>query len=93
MQKTAGNQDLSCPQCLCQNLLRDQYNGEVVCGDCGLVIIEDMLDRGPEWRSFTLEDQQAKRRVGAPIKYSDICSECGEHCEIIDDEEELEDGN
>ena len=70
MQKTVENQDLSCPQCLCQNLLRDQYNGEVVCGDCGLVIIEDMLDRGPEWRSFTLEDQQTKRRVGAPIKYS-----------------------
>jgi len=27
---------------------------------------------------------------GAPIKYHDICSECGEHCEIVDDEEQTD---
>ena len=25
---------------------------------------------------------------GAPIIYSDVCSDCKEHCEIVDDEEE-----
>ena len=27
---------------------------------------------------------------GALIKYSDICAECGEHCEPIDDETGVE---
>lgn len=44
--------------------------GELVCNDCGLVVLDDMLDLGPEWRAFTLEEVAKRRRVGPPIDYS-----------------------
>jgi transcription initiation factor TFIIB len=44
--------------------------GEIACSNCGLIIVEDMLDQSPEWRAFTLEEKRSKRRVGAPIDYS-----------------------
>jgi len=49
---TAGSQWV-CPECGSIDLFIDRENGEVVCRRCGLVIDETMLDRGPEWRSYT----------------------------------------
>ncbi|QLG29539.1 transcription initiation factor IIB family protein [Halorarum halophilum] len=40
--------------------------GERRCDDCGLVITEQRLDRGPEWRSFEGDDDNPSR-VGAPL--------------------------
>jgi transcription initiation factor TFIIB len=37
-----------------------------VCGDCGLVVAEDEIDRGPEWRAFDAKEKDEKSRVGAP---------------------------
>lgn len=37
---------------------------ETVCDDCGLVVDEDDLDRGPEWRRY---NEHTERRVGAPM--------------------------
>jgi len=37
---------------------------ETVCGDCGLVIEEQRLDHGPEWRGF---DEDERDRTGAPL--------------------------
>lgn len=45
--------------------------GEFVCGVCGLVIQENILHRGAEWRAFTPEERESKARAGAPTKYSD----------------------
>ncbi|MDH5689767.1 MAG: transcription initiation factor IIB [Candidatus Bathyarchaeota archaeon] len=59
-----------CPQCGSPELVRDEEMGEIVCSGCGLVILEDMLNRSPEWRAFTLEEKRSKRRAGAPIRYS-----------------------
>lgn len=36
---------------------------ETVCDDCGLVLDEEPVDRGPEWRSY---DEGERRRTGAP---------------------------
>lgn len=44
--------------------------GEVVCGNCGLVIRENMMDEGPEWRAFTREEKEARSRVGTPTSLS-----------------------
>jgi transcription initiation factor TFIIB len=55
----------SCPECS-GPVLRDKERGEVTCRDCGLVLDEDAIDRGPEWRSFDGEDHDGKSRVGAP---------------------------
>ena len=37
---------------------------ETVCDDCGLVIDEQRIDHGPEWRGF---DEDERERTGAPL--------------------------
>jgi transcription initiation factor TFIIB len=51
-----------CPEC--GGRVRTNAH-ETVCEDCGLVVSEEAIDRGPEWRSFEDETSDS-RRVGAP---------------------------
>jgi len=62
---TAGSQSV-CPECGSTDLFIDGENGEVVCRRCGLVIDGTLLDGGPEWRSYTREEEESRVRVGAP---------------------------
>jgi transcription initiation factor TFIIB len=59
-----------CPECSSKNLVHDYDTGETICGDCGLVLYEQMLDKGPEWRAFTQEEKASRSRVGVPTSYS-----------------------
>jgi len=59
-----------CPECGSENPVYDYDIGETVCSNCGLVIQEQIMDKGPEWRAFTLEEIAKKRRVGLPVIYS-----------------------
>jgi transcription initiation factor TFIIB len=59
-----------CPECASKNLVHDYDTGETICGDCGLVLYEQMLDKGPEWRAFTQEEKASRSRVGMPTSYS-----------------------
>jgi transcription initiation factor TFIIB len=59
-----------CPECGSANLVHDYDTGETVCGDCGLVLHEQMMDKGPEWRAFTQEEKESRSRVGIPTSYS-----------------------
>jgi transcription initiation factor TFIIB len=54
-----------CPECG-GNLVADEERGETVCGECGLVVDEDQIDPGPEWRAFDSKEKDQKSRVGAP---------------------------
>jgi transcription initiation factor TFIIB len=54
-----------CPECG-GPLVTDEERGERVCADCGLVVEEDAVDRGPEWRAFDAAEREQKSRVGAP---------------------------
>jgi transcription initiation factor TFIIB len=54
-----------CPECD-GSLQEDAARGEVVCGDCGLVVETETVDRGPEWRAFDSREKDEKSRVGAP---------------------------
>ncbi|WP_327050571.1 transcription initiation factor IIB [Halomicrococcus gelatinilyticus] len=56
----------TCPECRGQLRTRD---AETVCTECGLVVAEDRIDRGPEWRSFDGDDADRKR-TGAPLTRS-----------------------
>lgn len=42
---------------------------ETVCTDCGLVVAEERIDPGPEWRSFE-DGETDRRRTGAPLTRS-----------------------
>jgi len=44
--------------------------GEVVCHNCGLVISEHAVNRGPEWRAFTKEERDGRGRTGLPTSFS-----------------------
>jgi transcription initiation factor TFIIB len=55
----------ACPEC---NGRLDGAGEETFCGTCGLVVAEDRIDRGPEWRSF--EDGPDRKRTGAPLTRS-----------------------
>ncbi|WP_256403909.1 transcription initiation factor IIB [Halorubrum salinum] len=50
-----------CPEC--KGEVRTN-SVETICEDCGLVIDEQRIDRGPEWRTH---DQDQRKRTGAPL--------------------------
>jgi transcription initiation factor TFIIB len=64
-QSTRSDEQLRCPECEGQ-LATDTEHGETVCRDCGLVVEEDEIDHGPEWRAFDSSEKDSKSRVGAP---------------------------
>jgi transcription initiation factor TFIIB len=59
-----------CLECGSTNLVHDYDTGETVCANCGLVLHEQMIDKGPEWRAFTKEEKESRSRVGMPTSYS-----------------------
>jgi len=60
-----SEQEDVCPECS-GGLVNDAEHGETVCQECGLVVEEDEIDPGPEWRAFDSREQDQKSRVGAP---------------------------
>jgi transcription initiation factor TFIIB len=52
-----------CPECAAPTAT---LRGETTCSQCGLVVDEDFLDRGAEWRAFDAEETATRSRVGAP---------------------------
>lgn len=60
----------TCPRCGGVTLLRDYQQGALVCGKCGLVIQDRIIDQGPEWRAFDQEQREQRGRVGAPMTYT-----------------------
>ncbi|MFH5797858.1 transcription initiation factor IIB family protein [Haladaptatus sp. DYF46] len=63
--ETRADEQQQCPECG-GPLVTDEERGERVCDDCGLVVEEDAVDRGPEWRAFDASEREQKSRVGAP---------------------------
>jgi len=55
-----------CPECDSGDLVQNADGSELVCGECGLVVEEEGIDLGPEWRAFNHQERQSKSRVGAP---------------------------
>ncbi|PSQ15616.1 transcription initiation factor IIB 2 [Halobacteriales archaeon QS_8_69_26] len=55
----------ACPECG-GRVVSDEEHGESVCSDCGLVVEDDEIDRGPEWRAFDSGERDRKSRVGTP---------------------------
>ncbi len=56
-----------CSECGSEHLIRDYERGELVCGDCGVVISEQIIDQGPEWRAFDSAQNEQRARTGAPM--------------------------
>ncbi len=59
-----------CPDCETDTIVHDPDRGERVCSECGLVLTEDPIDYGPEWRAFNAKEHDELSRVGAPLTQS-----------------------
>ena len=59
-----------CPECNSSDLRYDYERAEISCNNCGLVIEEEIIDQGPEWRAFDHEQRNARTRTGAPKTYT-----------------------
>lgn len=59
-----------CPECGSLDIVEDYEGGEIICGGCGLVLHENVMDEGPEWRAFTREEKEGRSRVGTPMSYA-----------------------
>ena len=58
---------IECPECTSIHLVKDYKHAELVCGSCGLVILEQLIDEGPEWRAFNSEQKDKRAHTGAPM--------------------------
>ncbi|QKQ99373.1 transcription initiation factor IIB family protein [Metallosphaera tengchongensis] len=58
---------MQCPICGGIDIILDPSRGLYVCRNDGVVIEENLVDQGPEWRVFDPSDHQKKSRVGAAV--------------------------
>ena len=68
-EKQTIEETVKCPECRSNHLSKDYSRAELVCQDCGLVIDEDLIDHGPEWRAFDSEQREKRARTGSPMTY------------------------
>jgi transcription initiation factor TFIIB len=59
-----------CPDCGSVRIVEDVSRGELTCLDCGLVIKENIVDTGQEWRAFDSEQMSKRARGGAPLTFT-----------------------
>jgi transcription initiation factor TFIIB len=60
----------ACIECGSTKLIKDYERAEIICMNCGLVLHEKLMDDGPEWRAFDMEQMDKRSRVGAPTTYT-----------------------
>src|SRR3989442_14957762 len=55
-----------CPECNSGHLSFDYERGELICEECGLVLDDQMIDQGPEWRGVGVGQGGKRGRAGGP---------------------------
>src|SRR3989441_9625753 len=55
-----------CPECNSGHLSFDYERGELICEECGLVLTDQMIDQGPEWRAVAAGQGGKRARTRAP---------------------------
>jgi transcription initiation factor TFIIB len=68
--KTAQKKKNVCPDCGSTQFTEDSTRGERVCAKCGLVMQQEMIDTGQEWRAFDSEQMSRRARSGAPLTFT-----------------------
>jgi transcription initiation factor TFIIB len=59
-----------CPECGGAQFIEDPVRGEKICASCGLVLQEEIVDVGQEWRAFDSEQMARRARGGAPLTFT-----------------------
>lgn len=63
---------LKCPNCNSGKFIYDRESGEMICKNCGTVLFKDNIDLGPEWRAYSEEHVERRKRIGAPLSYMKV---------------------
>ncbi len=63
------NKIRNCPECGSKNVVSDSKHAELYCADCGMVIAENIVDLGPEWRAYDSEQASKRVRTGPGMSY------------------------
>ncbi|MCK9293242.1 MAG: transcription initiation factor IIB [archaeon] len=63
---------VKCPECGSEQVYRDPKSGEYVCKKCHVILSEDQIDMGKDWRSFDNSDKQDNVGTGSPMKFTKI---------------------
>ncbi len=58
-----------CSQCGNSIFVRDIESGEEICGVCGLVVSNNIVNLGPEWRAFTEAEKNKRSRIGMATSF------------------------
>ena len=66
----AVRKGLACPECGGTQFIEDTVRGEKICARCGLVLQEEIIDVGQEWRAFDSEQMARRARGGAPLTFT-----------------------
>jgi transcription initiation factor TFIIB len=47
-------------------MVTDPESGEIICRNCGIVMLDKIQESRPEWRAFTADDGKDRSRTGTP---------------------------
>jgi transcription initiation factor TFIIB len=47
-------------------MVTDPESGEIICRNCGIVMLDKIQESRPEWRAFTADDGNDRSRTGTP---------------------------
>jgi transcription initiation factor TFIIB len=47
-------------------MVTDPESGEIICRNCGIVMVDKIQESRPEWRAFTSDDGSDRSRTGTP---------------------------
>ena len=55
-----------CSICSDGQIVTDPESGEVICRNCGIVMLDKIQESRPEWRAFNADDSNDRSRTGTP---------------------------
>jgi transcription initiation factor TFIIB len=55
-----------CSICRDGQMITDLESGEVICKNCGIVMLDKIQESRPEWRAFTVDYNNDRSRTGTP---------------------------
>ncbi len=56
-------------ECGSTSFIMNRENGDMICSNCGMVLYTDNLDPGPEWRAYSEEHKERRKRIGSPLTF------------------------
>ena len=72
-ERSKGYSGFPCPECGGCEYLHDLEKGDCICATCGLIVSENRIEDGSQWRAFTIAEKYARSRRTSGF----TCSVCG----------------